>query len=167
MPLRSEEDMWQSLKQTNLRARAAEKYVVEYEQSRLQVAGRNDLSKLVKRVSEYNVSAGYDVRSFDSDGSTRYIEVKSATNLRIQFFWSTAEMQFAKKHCSEYWIYFIPRSQDLPNLEHGLLIFKDPLKLLDEGIMLTEPTTFKVRIAADIDNVGDLRIADRIIMQLN
>ncbi len=149
MHLRLEEDLWLSLKETNLRARVAEEYVVKYEQSRLHLARRNDLSKLVKRISEYNVGAGYDVRSFDSDGSTRYIEVKSATNLQVQFFWSTFEMQFAREHCSEYWIYFVPRAQDLPNLEHGLVTLKDPLKLLDEGIMLMEPTAFKVRMVKD------------------
>lgn len=149
MPLQSEEDLWQSLKETNLRARMAEEYVVKYERSRLDLAGRNDLSKLVKRVSEYNVSAGFDVRSFDSDGSTRYIEVKSATNLYIQFFWTTSEMQFAQEHCNEYWVYFVPRAQDLPNLEHELAMLKDPLKLLDEGIMLIESTTFKVRMVKD------------------
>lgn len=165
MPLRSEEDLWQSLKERNLRARMAEEYVVKYERSRLHLAGRNDLSKLVKRVSEYNVSAGFDVRSFDSDGSTRYIEVKSATNLYIQFFWTTSEMQFAREHCNEYWVYFVPRAQDLPNFEHGLVMLKDPLKLLDEGIMLMEPTS--LRVCIDIEVVNDPRIVDRIIMQLN
>jgi len=155
MPLRSEEDLWLSLKETNLRARVAEEYVVKYEQSRLHLAGRNDLSKLVKRISEYNVSAGYDVRSFDSDGSTRYIEVKSATNLQVQFFWSTFEIQFAREHCSEYWIYFVPRTQDLPDIEHGLVMLKDPLKLLDEGIMLMEPTAFKVCMVTGIEVVND------------
>lgn len=167
MPLQSEKELWQSLKETNLRARMAEEYVVKYERSRLDLAGRNDLSKLVKRVSEYNVSAGFDVRSFDSDGSTRYIEVKSATNLYIQFFWTTSEMQFAREHCNEYWVYFVPRAQDLPNLEHGLVMFKDPLKLLDEGIMLMEPTAFKVMMFTDIEEVHDPRIADKIIRQLN
>ncbi len=167
MPLQSEEDLWQSLRETNLRARMAEEYVVKYERSRLDLAGRNDLSKLVKRVSAHNVSAGFDVRSFDTDGSTRYIEVKSATNLYIQFFWTTSEMQFAREHCNEYWVYFVPRAQDLPNLEHGLVMLKDPLKLLDEGIMLMEPTAFKVRMVRDIEEVYDPRIANRIIRQLN
>lgn len=167
IPRLSEEDLWQSLMETNLRAKVAEEYVVKYEQNRLHMAGRNDLSKLVKRISEYNVNAGFDVRSFDSDGSTRYIEVKSANNLQIQFFWTMSEMQFAQEHRNEYWVYFVPRAQDLPNLEHGLVMLKDPLKLLDEGIILMEPTAFKVCMVTDIEVVNDPRIADRIIMRNN
>jgi len=167
MPLRSEEDLWQSLKETNLRARMAEEYVVKYEQSRLHLAGRNDLSKLVKRVSEYNMSAGFDVQSFNSDGSIRYIEVKSATNLYIRFFWTTSEIQFAREHCNDYWVYFVPRAQDLPNIEHGLVMLKDLLELISEGVMLMEPTTFKICMVTDIETVNDPRVADRITMPSN
>ena len=52
-PFQSEEDLWQVLHEAHLRARAAEEYILEYEQIRLKSEGRGDLSNLVKRVSEY------------------------------------------------------------------------------------------------------------------
>jgi len=158
IPFRSEEDLWFSLRETNLRARAAEIFVLKYEQDRLKSEGRNDLSNLVKRVSENNVNAGYDIRSFNSDGSTRYIEVKSAKSLKIQFYLSAAERRFAENNINEFWIYFIPRTQDLPNLQHGPIMLTDFSHLLEEGFLSTEPTTYRVRIQGNIYDISDPRI---------
>lgn len=157
----TEQELWASLQQTNLRARAAEEYVVEYEQRRLREASRRQLSELVDRISRYNARANYDVRSFELDGQPRYIEVKSSTNLRVQFYWSSAERAFAKQQSRAYWIYFIPRAQELPHLQHDLLLIQDPVYWCGSSLA-EEPSTFRVSMTkepADLPSVtsGDAR----------
>lgn len=152
VPTRSEEDLWQSLKEANQRARAAEEYVVEYERRRLSRAGRSDLSQLVERVSEYDVYAGFDVRSFEIDGATRYIEIKSSTNLHVQFYWSCAERGFGREQGRAYWIYFVPRSQELPDLRHSLVLIQDPHAFI--GTRLSEEvSTYKVTLIDQVNGI--------------
>ena len=121
---------------------------------------------LVRRVSEYNINAGYDVISFNTDGSVRYIEVKSAKTFKIQFYWSAAEIQFAKAHPGEYWLYFVPRSQDLPNIGNGLIIFNNPLSLVKEGVLKMEPINFHIHMDKDIERVDDPRIMNEMTEQI-
>jgi len=82
----SEDELWQSLQEANERARAAEEYIVEYERRRLRSVGCDWLANSIERISQYDAKANYDVRSYDANGGTRYIEVKSSTNLRVEFF---------------------------------------------------------------------------------
>jgi hypothetical protein len=166
LPFLSEEDFWNNIKETNLRARVAEEYVVKYEKSRLKQAGITDLYNLVKRVSESNINAGYDVISFNTDGSIRYIEVKSVKTYQIQFYLSAAEIQFAEEHLGEYWLYFVPRAQDLPNIEHGLIIFSNPMSLIKEGLLKMEPTNFHIRMDINIERANDPRITNETIKQI-
>lgn len=157
-PFRSEEDLWQILHAANLRARCAEEYVLVFERTRLKSEGRSDLCDLVKRVSEHNVNAGYDIRSFNSDGSTRYIEVKSSTNSMIQFYISIAELRFAENNRNQYWVYFVPRSHELPNIHYGPIIIFGLLELLDEGIFLDETTNHRIKASTDMNTMTDSRV---------
>jgi hypothetical protein len=142
---RSEDDLWSSLRETNLRARVAEEFVADYERSRLDAAGRHDLSEFVNRISERDVDAGFDIRSFNTDGTMRYIEVKSSTNSHVQFFWTSAERSFALEHRDSYWIYFVPRAHELPSPEHEVIEIQDPVAHEGETLHL-EPSTYKVRL---------------------
>lgn len=55
-----------------------EELVFQHERSRLLAADRNDLAKKVEWTSEERGDgAGYDIRSFESDGKERLIEVKT------------------------------------------------------------------------------------------
>jgi hypothetical protein len=74
--------------------RLAEDLVLKAEKTRLQQAGRPDLAELVESVS-HDHSKGYDIDSFDEDGTARCIEVKAArrTNDLISFFLSENEYQ--------------------------------------------------------------------------
>jgi hypothetical protein len=55
----------------------AEVYVLESEKAYLRSLGRADLSERVSQVSLIDDGAGYDVLSFEEDGSEKHIEVKS------------------------------------------------------------------------------------------
>ena len=58
---------------------AGERLVYERERERLMGAGRTELAEAVTLVSSTNREAGYDVLSFDDDGTERHIEVKATT----------------------------------------------------------------------------------------
>lgn len=103
----------------------------------------------MERVSATDVSAGYDIRSFEDDGNIRHIEVKSSTNSHILFYWSSSERCFAQEHRLSYWIYFVPRVLELPRLKHEITLIKDPIAA--EGKWLkTKPYTYEVCLTANI-----------------
>lgn len=91
----------------------AEKIVLDYEKNRLKNEESADSeSTLVQIISGTDVTAGYDVESFD--GKTidlefnRHIEVKGSINNKLSFYWSSGEIQKARELESSYWIYFVP-----------------------------------------------------------
>jgi len=127
MPRLTEQQLWEKLQRRNVRAREAELWVVEHEKQRLAEQGAPHLADLIYRVSEFDVGAGFDVQSYEVDGTPRYIEVKSSTRQRVQFYWSLSEMQVAREKSTQYYIYFLPRCQDLPKVVPGLTIIKDPI----------------------------------------
>lgn len=82
---------------------AGELLVLEREKQKLVEAGRPDLAKKVRHISkEVGDGAGYDILSYDTDGSKLFIEVKSTTGKRsAPFFLTRRELEFAegnKKH---------------------------------------------------------------------
>lgn len=99
----SEEELWSILEAQRIRGRNAEEFVVEYERHRLHSAGCFDLEQLVDRVSRSDTGAGFDILSFEEDGKERYIEVKSSTDSRTQFYWSSTEKSFAELRGDAYW----------------------------------------------------------------
>ena len=52
---------------------------MEYERNRLQVGERKDLADMVRWVAHEGETPGYDILSYDLDGSERWIEVKATT----------------------------------------------------------------------------------------
>ena len=148
----SEEELWKSIQEANERAKTAEQYVVEYERRRLMSVGCDLLASSIERISQYDAKANYDVRSYEADGRTRYIEVKSSTNLRVEFFWSKGERDFAANMGPSYWIYFVPRSHELPNLRHSLTLIQNPHKFI--GTQLSEEiAAYKVTLTNHIEEV--------------
>jgi hypothetical protein len=85
-----------------------EQIVVIEEIERLISKGRGDLAEKVKRVSVDDDSLGYDVLSYDEDGTERYIEVKTsnAKSDDVRIFMSANEMNKSKT-LPNYYIYFV------------------------------------------------------------
>ena len=102
-------------------------YVIALEQTRLLENGRPDLARLVERVAERNVRAGYDVLSYEIDGNFRYIEVKSSTGNMVSFFITRNELAFLKRNDDRSWLYFVPQSHRLPNIDRPVLAFPNPI----------------------------------------
>ena len=78
---------------------AGEERVVRHEHARLRQAGRDDLARAVRWVSqEDGDGAGYDILSFTTTGEERLLEVKTTLGHRTTpFFLSRNEKDFAKE----------------------------------------------------------------------
>ena len=63
-------------------------------------SGRSDLAESIIHVSVVEGDgAGYDIRSFNNDGSVTHIEVKATKgSIRTPFFISANELAFARAH---------------------------------------------------------------------
>ena len=87
--------------------RAGEELVLERERTTLSVAGRRDLARQVRWVSdEDGDGAGYDIASFAPDGRPRLIEVKTTNGWeRTPFYISRNELEVAEERRAE-WVLF-------------------------------------------------------------
>lgn len=86
---------------------SGERFILEVEKKRLLQAGRDDLAKAVQWISkEVGDGAGYDIRSFDSFGTERLVEVKT-TNLhrRFPFVVSRNEVRVSEQTRERYRLY--------------------------------------------------------------
>lgn len=98
-------DYDQQSKSNKITGLKGERYVVEYEKSQLQ--GNKKLQSKVEQVSvTQGDGLGYDILSFNPDGSEKHIEVKTTTDSEnIPFYISQNERQYAKEDSSSYWLY--------------------------------------------------------------
>ena len=90
----------------------AEKIVLEHEKNRLKNEELADSeSSLVQIISGTDVTAGYDVESFDGKTTdlefNRHIEVKGSVNRDVSFYWSSGEIKKSLEFTNKYWIYFV------------------------------------------------------------
>lgn len=84
--------------------RAGEKRVLAHERATLKSAGRDDLARRVRWVSEEDGDgAGYDIASFAPDGRLRLVEVKTTNGWeRTPFHVSRNELAVAEERRSEW-----------------------------------------------------------------
>lgn len=94
-----------------------ERWIVDMEVHRLQAAGRQDLAAKVVHASKVEGDGlGYDVRSFDVDGSLLYIEVKTTMlGAAEPFIVSDNEVAFSAEFSSAFRLY---RVFDLGKVPH-------------------------------------------------
>ncbi|MBN8807026.1 MAG: DUF3883 domain-containing protein [Sphingomonas sp.] len=80
--------------------RAGEERVLAHERASLLAAGRSDLAERIRWVSHVDGDgAGYDIRSFEPDGSDRLIEVKTTNGWeRTPFHITRNELAVAETH---------------------------------------------------------------------
>lgn len=81
----------------------AEEFVLKYEQRRL---SKHPLLKKIKRISDFDVAAGYDIVSFCLEMDAfynRFIEVKSYRGAK-HFYWSENEIDVAKLKSQDYYL---------------------------------------------------------------
>lgn len=86
---------------------AGEQFVLLFEKTRLVSVGREKLADKIQHVSrEIGDREGFDIRSFEPDGSDRLIEVKTTKNGRdTPFFLSRNEVRVSQAHADSYHLY--------------------------------------------------------------
>lgn len=120
---------------------AGENWVVKHEKSNLKDNGYSELADKVERISQTNVSAGYDVLSFEVSGSEKFIEVKTTALSKAEFFLSSHELDIAKEFKHRYWIYFLSEIYGSPKLTK----IHNPSTQIGKSLSLT-PTNFRVQL---------------------
>ena len=98
--------------------RAGEEFVLQFERWRLIGSGKHQLADRVEHTSKVRGDgAGYDVLSYDDDGSERFIEVKTtAYPKETPFFITHGELAFANAHEDEFRLYRVFEFRRLPRL---------------------------------------------------
>ena len=97
---------------------AGEEFVINYEKARLIYAGKENLSDRVEQVSaSIGDNEGYDILSFNTDGSDRFIEAKTTRyGIYTPFFISAGEVKFSDQHRKNYHLYRVFEFRDNPKL---------------------------------------------------
>jgi len=131
------------LERQEIQGEEAELFVLRYECNRLE---NSPNVHRVKRISEIDVSAGYDIVSFEDSSAldyNRFIEVKSFIE-HPHFYWSKNEIDKASLLGDEYFIYLI----DADKQNHDAYvpaIIRNPAKMiLESDEWLMQPTSYLV-----------------------
>tara|TARA_B100000315_G_scaffold248261_1_gene277940 strand:- start:927 stop:1853 length:927 start_codon:yes stop_codon:yes gene_type:complete len=84
----------------------AELRIIEFEKQRLKEYA--NLSKKIEHVAKVNVSAGFDIKSWETNKKERYIEVKAVSLSDYKFQWSRNEIEKSKLFKNQYYLYLLP-----------------------------------------------------------
>ena len=93
------EELLKQKEEQSQRGLEAEEFVLELERNRLPLKAYK-----IKRISDFDVAAGYDIVSYDSNESMKYdrfIEVKCYLG-KPHFYWSENECDTARQKGSKY-----------------------------------------------------------------
>jgi len=86
---------------------AGELFAIRFEQARLISLDKDSLADKIEHVAKtQGDGAGFDIRSFEANGSDRFIEVKTTKYGKYSpFFVSVNELRFSEKHHENYHLY--------------------------------------------------------------
>lgn len=120
-----------------------EKLVFQEEKKFLQSNKKADLAERTEHVSIMDDSLGYDILSYELDGSKKYIEVKSTSHSYdgYSFTMTKNEIETAKQS-DNYYLYLVFKAN---SLNPQIFVIKHPFSLSESKIKLT-PTQFRVSL---------------------
>ncbi|MFZ5492593.1 MAG: DUF3883 domain-containing protein [Pseudomonadota bacterium] len=97
---------------------AGEQFVINFERARLIRAGKESLADRIEQVSAtVGPSAGFDIKSFEENGTDRLIETKTTKyGKNTPFFITPNEVLFSQKNASRYYLYRLFRFRETPRL---------------------------------------------------
>lgn len=121
-----------------------EEIVKASEIDRLIEAGKTKLAKKIERVSLKSDSYGYDILSFNEDGTERHIEVKATQSKAgiTNFFLTINELNTAKEEGETYFIYIV---YEILTDNPKIWPLNNPFLSENPGIKI-EPINFRVKI---------------------
>lgn len=81
--------------------------VIDYEKKQLTDEGHPELAELIEHTSQIKGDGmGYDIKSYNNDGSIRYIEVKTTRgSINTDFYISPNEVKFSEIYSDSYYLY--------------------------------------------------------------
>jgi len=122
---------------------AGELLVLTYEKKRLESSDNLELANKVQHTSvEEGDGAGYDIKSFDVDGSVLFIEVKTTKGAKsTPFYISSNELEFAEQHKDSYQLYRVYNYNKKTNSGKLFVIGGESI-----GDLSFEPTTYRVKV---------------------
>lgn len=121
-----------------------EEYVYQYEYRRLKKLNRHDLAKKIYKHCDNNEFPGWDITSYDHDGTERYIEVKSAKKSKKTFTITANEWDAARNETDKYYIYIVEEA--LTNKIKISEIIKNPAGLVKEDKLHLEVSEYDLKI---------------------
>ena len=118
-----------------------EELVLKFEKNYLKSIGRNDLAKKIVHISKIEGDgAGYDIKSFNEKGETKFIEVKTTRgDINTDFYMSPREILFSKINKKKFFLYRI-YNLDKKNNNGEFFVFSGDL---DSSFNKT-PTNFRL-----------------------
>jgi hypothetical protein len=117
--------------------------VIEHEKEFLLNSGRADLANKIRHVSNIEGDgAGYDILSFNPDGSPKHIEVKTTRGgAGTPFMITPNELAFAKRHSDSFYLYRLYEFNPMLKSGKFFVLQGD----INEKLFLT-PTQYKAHI---------------------
>jgi len=121
-----------------------EEIVFNLEKKHLEEIGNRELANKVKWACKEDDSLGYDILSFEEDGTAKYIEVKatSQTEKCIANFMISNNQYSKAKNIKNYYFYIVFSAK---GKEPKIWKIKDPLQYENKGLTLT-PVNYRVII---------------------
>lgn len=121
-----------------------EDIVKAFEKDRLTKEGNPKLAKKVERVSLKSDSYGYDILSFNQDGTERHIEVKATQSKAgtTDFFLTINELNTAKEDGETYFVYIV---YEILTDKPKVWALKNPFINNQHGIKI-EPVNYRVKV---------------------
>jgi len=121
------------LKANNELGRKAELLILEEEKGKFK--DYPELLNEIKHISLLDVSAGYDIKSFEGfpekgRWQSKYIEVKSVAKDDFGFYWSKNEVEKAKQLGDRYYLYLLPVKDNSNFNTSELQQIKNPYKVV-------------------------------------
>lgn len=119
--------------------------VLKAERNYLKKNGKPDLEKLVEYIAEKDDSAGYDIKSYNLDGTERLIEVKSTTQGvgSNNIYLSANELDVATKNSNYYFYLVYEADSKMPKIWRV-----KGTDLLNDEKIIKEPIAYRLRINA-------------------
>lgn len=97
---------------------AGEQFVISFERARLIRAGKESLAERIEQVSAtVGPCAGFDIKSYEEDGTDRFIEAKTTKyGKNTPFFLTPNELRFSRDNASSYYLCRLFRFRESPRL---------------------------------------------------
>lgn len=126
-----------------------EQHVLKMERQRLRRARKSKLASKVRLVADDDVSLGYDIHSFESDGRDRFIEVKTTGGTSRTFEMSANEWKVAEEKRDRYLIARVTRinerSKGGKRPKVTINWIADPVAAFEAGDIRRSPSIWRIK----------------------